>query len=83
MIGNSAILVDAWLHEVTYGSQFLLHMVNYLSTSEPININILPKPLVREQLSIAKPWIPILLISVLPILVAALAVPLLYRRSRR
>lgn len=83
MIGNSAILVDAWLHEVTYGSQFLLHMVNYLSTSEPININILPKPLVREQLSIAKPWIPILLIIVLPILVAALAVPLLYRRSRR
>ncbi len=83
IIGNSAILIDSWLHEVTYGSQFLLHMVNYLNPSEPINLDIAPKKLVREHLDIERPALPILLIVLLPLLTAALAVPVLVRRMRR
>lgn len=83
MIGNSAILIDSWLHEVTYGAQFLLHMVNYLSAEEPINLEIAPKTLVREQLNIPQPWVPILIIFLLPLLVAATAIPVLLKRRRR
>lgn len=83
IIGNSAILLDSWLHEVTYGAQFLLHMVNYLSPSEPINLDIAPKKLVREQMSIAQPAVPILLIVLLPALTALAAIPVLMKRSRR
>ena len=83
MIGNSAILIDSWLHEVTYGAQFLLHMVNYLSSEEPINLEIAPKTLVREQLNIPQPWVPILIIVLLPLLVAATAIPVLLKRRRR
>lgn len=83
IIGNSAILLDSWLHEVTYGSQFLLHMVNYLSPSEPINLSIAPKKLVREQMSIANPAVPVLLIVLLPLVTALAAVPVLLKRSKR
>ncbi len=83
IIGNSAILLDSWLHEVSYGSQFLLHMVNYLSPSEPINLDIAPKTLVREPLGIVQPAVPILLIILLPVLTAMLAIPVLMKRSRR
>ena len=83
MIGNSAILIDSWLHEVTYGAQFLLHMVNYLSSEEPINLEIASKTLVREQLNIPQPWVPILIIVLLPLMVAATAIPVLLKRRRR
>lgn len=83
IIGNSAILLDSWLHEVTYGSQFLLHMVNYLSPKKPVNLDIAPRRLVREQLSVPSPAVPALLIILLPVLTALAALPVLYKRSRR
>jgi hypothetical protein len=83
MIGNSAILLDSWLHQVTYGGQFLLHMVNHLSVNEPINLDIAPKQLVREQLQITNPALPNLVIIALPLLVIVLAIPVLLRRRHR
>lgn len=83
MIGNSAILLDSWLHEVTYGAQFLLHMANYLSVSEPINLDIAPKALVREQLNIKNPLPAKLILIALPLLTAGVAVPILLKRSRK
>lgn len=83
VIGNSAILLDSWLHEVTYGAQFLLHMVNYLSPGEPIQLDIAPRPLVRESLDIKRPALTGALLILLPLLVAAAAAPVLIRRARR
>lgn len=83
IIGNSAILVDSWLHQVTYGGQFLLHMVNHLSVQEPIQLDIAPKTLVREQLQIKQPWLTSLILIALPLLVVCAAVPVLILRKRR
>ncbi|NLX82943.1 MAG: hypothetical protein GXZ04_03905 [Clostridiales bacterium] len=83
IIGNSAILLDSWLHQVTYGGQFLLHMVNHLSVNEPINLDIAPKQLVREQLQIPNPLLPNALIIALPLSVISLAILVLLRRRRR
>ncbi|NLW21242.1 MAG: hypothetical protein GXY84_07740 [Clostridiales bacterium] len=83
IIGNSAILMDSWLHEVTYGAQFLLHMVNYLSPGEPIQLDIAPRALVRESLLIDQPALPVLVLILMPALVLGLAIPVLTRRARR
>lgn len=83
IIGNSAILLDSWLHQVTYGGQFLLHMVNHLSVHEPIQLDIAPKTLVREQLQIRSPWLASLILIALPLLVVCAAVPVLMSRKRR
>lgn len=83
MIGNSAILLDSWLHEVTYGAQFLLHMANYLSVNEPISLDIAPKALVREQLMIKSPFLATLVLIALPLMTAGAAIPILMRRSGR
>lgn len=83
VIGNSAILLDRWLHEVSFGEQFLLHMVNYLSHEQPIRLDIAPKVLVREPLQIAQPLVPALLLIGLPLLVLGLAALVLLRRTRR
>lgn len=83
VIGNSAILLDQWLHEVTYGAQFLLHLVNHLSHQQPIQLDIAPRSLVREQLALPSFFWPGLVLLALPLLILGLAVPLLLRRSRR
>jgi hypothetical protein len=75
--------VDSWLHEVTYGSQFLLHLVNHLSTQQPVRLDIAPKALVREQLSIPHPWMVNAVLIALPLASIALALPVLIKRRRR
>lgn len=83
IIGNSAILLDSWLHQISYGSQFLLHMVNHLSSGNPIQLDIAPKTLVREQLRMDKPWLANLILLALPLTVVLTAVPVLILRKRR
>ncbi|MGI6726341.1 MAG: Gldg family protein [Christensenellales bacterium] len=83
IIGNSAILVDSWLHEITYGAQFLLHLVNHLSAHQPVRLDIAPKALIREQLSISHPWVVNAVLIALPLASIALALPVLIKRRRR
>ncbi|NLE20335.1 MAG: hypothetical protein GX623_05925 [Clostridiales bacterium] len=82
-LGNTAILVDSWLHEVTYGAQFLLHMVSYLSPGEPIRLDIAPKTLVRPQLETRGAGLPLAIIILLPLLMPAIALPVILRRRRK
>lgn len=83
ILGNSAILLDSWLHETTYGAQFLTHMADYLSPRKPVSLNIPPRALVRPQLEIAQPWLPLALLILLPIMAGLAALPLLIKRRRR
>lgn len=83
ILGNSAVLVDSWLHEVTYGAQFLLQLVDSLSVRKTVSLDIAPRALVREQLAIAQPWAVSLALAALPLLTMLAAVPVLRRRKRR
>lgn len=83
VLGNTAILVDSWLHEVTYGAQFLLHLVSYLSPGEPIRLDIAPKALIRPQLETRGSGLPLAAIILLPLLMPAAALPILLRRRRK
>ncbi|HSK68318.1 MAG TPA: Gldg family protein, partial [Candidatus Limnocylindria bacterium] len=83
VLGNSAILTDSWLHEVTYAAQFTRALADYLSPMDTIALDIPPKALVRPQLSIPAPWVPVLLIVLLPLSVTAAGAVLLVRRERR
>jgi hypothetical protein len=83
IIGNSSVLLDSWLHETTYGAQFLLHIADYLSPRKPVNLNIAPKALVKPQLQIVRPWLPLVLLILLPLLVGLSALPILIKRRRR
>lgn len=83
ILGNSAMLVDSWLYEITYSSQFLLHLANYLSPNQPINLDIAPKTLVREQLDIPQLIWPVLAVIALPVAIAGLAFVHLAARRKR
>ncbi len=81
-LGNSALLTDSWLHEVTYAVPFLLALVDYLSPREVIALDIPPRTLIRPQLVIAAPWVPVMLIILLPTFAAAAGFLLLRHRGR-
>ncbi len=83
ILGNSAILLDSWLHEISYGAEFLLRMADYLSPRESISLDITPRALVRPQMEIGNPWLPNLLIILLPLLAVLPAFPLLYYRKKK
>lgn len=83
ILGNSAMLIDTWLYEITYSAQFLLHLVNYLSPAQPIQLDIAPKALVREQLQIPQIVWPSLVLIMLPILVAGSGAAVLFFRRKR
>lgn len=83
IIGNSAMLVDTWLYEITYSTQFLLQLINYLSPQRPINLSIAPKALVREQLQISSLFWPALIVTALPVVISGFAATLLIHRKKR
>lgn len=83
ILGNSAMLLDSYLYETTYATQFLLHLASYLSPEAPIDLAIPPKVLVRPQLIVKESWIPTVIIVLLPLLPLLFALPLLMKRKRR
>ena len=83
ILGSSAILLDSWLYQITYSAEFLLRMASYLSPQESISLDIAPKQLVRPELSISQPWLPNLLLILLPLALGAAAVPVLLSRRKR
>ena len=83
ILGNSSMLLDSYLYETTYATQFLLHMANHLMARDPIDLNIQPRQLVRPPLTMDNPLIPAAVIVLLPLLPLFLALPYLLRRKRR
>ncbi len=83
ILGSSPLLLDSWLKEITYSADFLLRIAAYLSPRESIGLDIAPRQLVRPEMSVSSPWLPVMLIILLPLLVGAAAIPVLMRRRKR
>lgn len=83
ILGNSSVLTDSWLAQVSYGSQFFLQLVDYLNAEPAIRFSITPKQLIRPPLEIKNPTIPVVLLALFPLLIPAIALPLFAIRRKK
>ena len=58
----------------------LLQVSQYLQGKPPVDLDILSRPAVRQQLSVSNVAAPVVLLTLLPMLVAVLAVAVLLPR---
>lgn len=83
ILGNSSMLVDSWLAQISYGSQFFLQLVDYLNAEPAIRISIAAKPLARPPLEIKNPSVPLVILIAIPLLIPAVAIPIFTVRRKR
>ena len=67
-VGNMAMFLDYWVMNSTDSTAFLLQMVRSLQGRDPVNLDILPKNALRDNLSLG---------SLTPAVIVTVALPLL------
>ena len=80
MIGNDSMFLDNWMYAYTYSGELLLQVSQYLQGKPPVDLDILSRPAVRQQLNVSNVAAPVVLLTLLPMLVAVLAVAVLLPR---
>lgn len=80
IIGNDSMFLDNWMYAYTYSGELLLQVSQYLQGKPPVDLNILSRPAVRQQLNVSNAAAPVVLLTLLPMLVAVLAVAVLLPR---
>lgn len=80
IIGNDSMFLDEWMYSYTYSGELLLQVSQYLQGKAPVNLDIIARPAVREQLSVQNATAPVILLTLLPLLIAVLAVGILLPR---
>ena len=80
MIGNDSMFLDNWMYAYTYSGELLLQVSQYLQGKPPVDLDILSRPAVRQQLNVSNAAAPVVLLTLLPMLVAVLAVAVLLPR---
>ena len=80
IIGNDSMFLDNWMYAYTYSGELLLQVSQYLQGKPPVDLDILSRPAVRQQLNVSNAAAPVVLLTLLPMLVAVLAVAVLLPR---
>ena len=80
IIGNDSMFLDNWMYAYTYSGELLLQVSQYLQGKPPVDLDILSRPAVRQQLNVSNVAAPVVLLTLLPMLVAVLAVAVLLPR---
>ena len=80
IIGNDSMFLDNWMYAYTYSGELLLQVSQYLQGKAPVDLDILSRPAVRQQLSVSNVAAPVVLLTLLPLLVAVLALAVLLPR---
>ena len=80
IIGNDSMFLDNWMYAYTDSGELLLQVSQYLQGKPPVDLNILSRPAVRQQLNVSNAAAPVVLLTLLPMLVAVLAVAVLLPR---
>lgn len=73
-IGNMTVFEDYWVQNNTASIPFLLQMIRSLQGKEPVNLDILPKNALRDNLTLGSLAPAYIVIIALPLLVALGAV---------
>ncbi len=82
-IGNSLMFTDAWLTSNTDSDTLMLRVLEYISGSAPIRLDIASKTSVRRSLDYVSPVLPVLLSLIPAAAVALTAAAVLIRRKKR
>ena len=80
IIGNDSMFLDNWMYAYTDSGELLLQVSQYLQGKPPVDLDILSRPAVRQQLNVSNVAAPVVLLTLLPMLVAVLAVAVLLPR---
>lgn len=80
IIGNDSMFLDNWMYAYTYSGELLLQVSQYLQGKPPVDLDILSRPAVRQQLNVSNVAAPVVLLTLLLMLVAVLAVAVLLPR---
>lgn len=80
IIGNDSMFLDNWMYNYTYSGELLLQIARYLQGKAPVNLDIISRTAVREQLTVNNAAAPVILLCLLPLLVAVAAVAILLPR---
>lgn len=83
VIGSADVFTDYWLQSNTDASAFFLQMLQALQGKAPVNLDIVPKNLLREGLRLNSLMPAVILTALLPVAVIAGAVGVLLPRKRR
>ena len=83
IIGNSSVFLDSWIYTNTHASEFLLQMLKTLQGQEPINLDIVQKPIARNTMTYQSLALPTILSLLLPMLVLAAALIVLLPRKNK
>lgn len=83
VLGCSTLLTSPDVYAMTNSQEFILRVVQYLRSDEPVSVNIMAKAAVRPGLSANSVTLGSLLIVVLPLMVLAAAVVVLGNRKNK
>ena len=80
-IGNSSAFTSEQVYSLSYSNELLLQVMQVLRGSDNLDLSILPRDAVRPAFNDRGSLIPVLLLTVPPLLVAVLAVAVLQPRK--
>ena len=80
-IGNSSAFTSEQIYSLSYSNELLLQVLQVLRNSDNLDLSILPRDAVRPVFNDRGSQIPVLLLTVPPLLVAVLAVAILQPRK--
>lgn len=80
-IGNSSAFTSEQIYSLSYSNELLLQVLQVLRNSDNLDLSILPRDAVRPVFNDRGSLIPVLLLTVPPLLVAVLAVAILQPRK--
>ena len=80
-IGNSTAFTNEQVYSLSYSNELLLQVMQVLRGSNDLDLSILPRDAVRPALNDRGSLMPVLLLTVPPLLVAVLAVAVLQPRK--
>ena len=80
-IGNSSAFTSEQIYSLSYSNELLLQVLQVLRSSDNLDLSILPRDAVRPVFNDRGSLIPVLLLTVPPLLVAVLAVAILQPRK--
>ena len=79
-IGNSGMFLDEQIYALTYSGELLLQVMQHLRGSAPVSLDIAPRSAARTPLDARGSAVPVILLTVPPLLIAVLAVAILLPR---
>lgn len=82
ILGNATVFTDYWVQNNTDSNAFLLQMVRSLQGADPVELDIIPKNALRENLTLGNITPAVVVTIMIPLLVLlGAAVVLLPRKN--